>query len=367
MVLVFYISGHGFGHASRDVEVINAFARRLPEVRIVLRTTVPRWFLDSTLETRVEIVNDEVDTGVVQPDALTIDEEATARRAAAFYATFDDRVTREVGVLRSTGATLVVGDIPPLAFAAAARLGIPSAALANFTWDWIYEGFPGFRDTAPGVIETIADGYSKATLSLRMPFWGGFASMRDVEELPLVCRPARLPRTEVRRQLGLETGRPLVLASFGGHGGAVPLDRAVSARRFTIVATDYEWPDPRRVDGLRIVDSGTLRANGISYTDLLAACDVVATKVGYGIVAECIVNGVSMLYGCRGRFVEQEVFDRELPHVLRSRHISRDDLVEGRWADAVDALLAQPWPSTQIATNGADVAADRLASFAAAS
>ena len=30
--VVFYISGHGFGHASRSVEVINALAARRPEL-----------------------------------------------------------------------------------------------------------------------------------------------------------------------------------------------------------------------------------------------------------------------------------------------------------------------------------------------
>ena len=38
MTVVFYISGHGFGHASRQVEVINALAARRPDVRIAVRS-----------------------------------------------------------------------------------------------------------------------------------------------------------------------------------------------------------------------------------------------------------------------------------------------------------------------------------------
>ena len=47
--LVFYVSGHGFGHASRDIEVINALHAIAPGVRLVVRTSAPRWLFDLTL------------------------------------------------------------------------------------------------------------------------------------------------------------------------------------------------------------------------------------------------------------------------------------------------------------------------------
>jgi hypothetical protein len=363
--IVFYISGHGFGHASRDAVVINALARRLSPLQIVVRSTVPRWFLDSSLAAEVHIVDGPVDTGVVQPNSLAIDEEETARRAAAFLDAFDAHINREAALLRSAGASLIVGDIPPLAFAAAAQAGVPSIALANFTWDWIYDGFPRFRQTAPGVIEHIADAYAGTTLALRLPFSGGFASMPRVDDIPLVGRRATLTRGDVRQRLDLASTSPLVFASFGGHGRAIPLDRATSPDEFTIVATDYESPDGLSDEGLRILSAATMDAAGVSYTDLLAACDVVVTKIGYGIVADCIVNDVAMLYAERTHFVEQTIFARELPAVLRCRTISREDLVAGMWTDPLRALLAQPGPVEKMRTDGAEVAASRIADLAA--
>ena len=32
----------------------------------------------------------------------------------------------------------MVADIPPLAFAAAHRLGLPAVGVTNFSWGWIY-------------------------------------------------------------------------------------------------------------------------------------------------------------------------------------------------------------------------------------
>ena len=80
----------------------------------------------------------ESDTGVAQIDSLRLDAAETIRRAEKFHRDLDQDAAEEAEWLRREGVTLVVGDIPPLAFAAAARAGIPSIALGNFTWDWIY-------------------------------------------------------------------------------------------------------------------------------------------------------------------------------------------------------------------------------------
>ncbi len=361
MRLIFYISGHGFGHASRDIQIVNALARQVPGLRVVLRTTVPEWFLLSSLDTAAEIVPGDTDVGAVQPDSLSIDEAATARRAAAFYATFDERVAREADLIRSVRPSLVAGDIPPLAFAAAAAAAVPSVAISNFTWDWIYGGFAGFDTLAPGVRALIAGANAQATHTLRLPFAGGFASMRHIEDVPLVARRATLAKAETRARVGLAGDRPIVLATFGGHGGNIPIERAAGSSRFQVVATDYEvgiQPSPH--PDLRVVSGGEMRRLGLTYTDLLAASDVVATKLGYGIVSECLANGVALLYTLRGRFIEQDTFIREMPAVMRSLHIGTDDLREGRWAESVEALLAQPTRAAVPNANGADVVAKRM-------
>ena len=68
--IVFYVSGHGFGHASRSIEVINAVLAKRPEVRIGVRTAAPRWLFDLSVKGKVAFSTLECDTGVVQVDGL---------------------------------------------------------------------------------------------------------------------------------------------------------------------------------------------------------------------------------------------------------------------------------------------------------
>ena len=41
-------------------------------------------------------------------------------------------------------------------------------------------------------------------------------------------------------RLGIAEARPVVLATFGGHGGNIPLATAADNPAFRLVATDYE-------------------------------------------------------------------------------------------------------------------------------
>jgi L-arabinokinase len=367
VTIVFYISGHGLGHASREIEVINSVTRRRPDTRIVVRTSAPRWFLENAARGPIELQEVEVDTGVVQIDSLRLDEDETALRAARFYATFEPRAEAEAAVLAELDASLVVGDVPPLAFAAAARARVRSMALANFTWDWIYSAYPRFERLAPGVIDVIRGAYARTTRALRLPLHGGFEPMTGVtEDIPLVARRAKDGREAVRRTLDLGDDAVVVLASFGGYGLRLPYREIARASRFTLVVTDHETgPEDTDTGGpLCRYANKELAARDLHYPDLVAAADVVISKPGYGIVSECIVNGTALLYTSRGQFVEHDLLVTEMPRVLRCRYIPQEDLLTGVWDDAVDALLRQPPPPERLLANGADVAADAIIAMA---
>jgi L-arabinokinase len=364
VIIVFYISGHGFGHATRDLEIIRHLQQNQPDARIVVRTSVPAWFLEKSARASLDVQPCETDTGIVQIDSLQLDEAETVLQATAFYSQFEARVEAEARVLNELGAAIVVGDVPPLAFAAAAHAGIPSVAVANFTWDWIYAAYAGFRHNASPVLATIQDAYANADLALRLPFAGGFDTMSSIRDVPLVARHSRRTREANRRLLNLSDRRPVVLASFGGHGAHLPFERIAETHDVTLVVTDQEAKAIREdtaFDGrLRCFTGRALEQAGIRYEDLVAAADVVVSKAGYGIVSECIANRTALLYTSRGVFAENDVLVAGMKAVVRSGFISQDDLRNGQWEPAIRALLAEPEPPEPMRTDGASVVASAI-------
>jgi L-arabinokinase len=379
--LAFYISGHGFGHASRDIEIINAMHVIAADVRVIVRTSAPRWLFDLTLRAPIEWQPAECDTGIVQVDSLQLDLPRTLARADAFHANLAARAAQEREFLEGFGTTLVVGDIPPLAFAAAAAARLPSIAVGNFTWDWIYAGYEEAATDVPRLVPALRNAYASATEALRLPLHGGFESCPVVADVPFVARRSRRDPAEVRRRFGLPGSARLVLASFGGYGlKDIDLGRLASLDGWTVVTTsnvharrrDPE-PDARAHAAsandmgtaplpatVRFVDEREIYNAGYRYEDIVAAVDVVATKPGYGIIAECVANDTAMIYTSRGRFVEYEVLVREMPKYLRTAFISNEDLYAGRSQEALDAVVAQPDPPVRPRVDGAEVVARRL-------
>ena len=365
--VVFYISGHGFGHASRQIEIINALTARRPDVRIVIRTNAPRVLFDRTVTRPFSLAPGEPDTGVVQIDSLHVDAAASIRRAWEFHRTLDARADAEARLLERHSATLVAGDMPPLAFAAAAAAGVPAVAIGNFTWDWIYGHYREQVATTPHLLPVMRNAYATADLAWRLPMAGGFVSFPRVVDTPLVARHARRPPAETRQALTLPADRPLVLVSFGRYGlGAVDWARVTQQDDFGVVVTRDSVDAGPTLPGttehgvLFEVDVPSMFDHGVRYEDLVAAVDVVLTKPGYGIIAECAANDTALVYTARGDFAEYAVLVEAMPRLLRCAYIESRDLFAGRWAKVVRQVLGQPPLTERPATDGAQVVARGL-------
>jgi L-arabinokinase len=359
-IVVFFISGHGFGHASRQVEIINRLGVLAPSP-ILIRSAVSPDLLRRTVRVPYELISGVCDTGIIQASSISHDDAATVREAMEFYRTFEARVTEETARLADRNVRLIVGDVPPLAFAVARRLKVPAVAVANFTWDWIYETHPGFLPAGAPVLETIRDAYRSAALALELPFSCGLDVFPMVEPIPLIARRPTRSAGETRAHFDLPTAGRVALLSFGGYGlPALDLSTVDIPPGWTIVTTDRVSRTGADAPHVRAIVEDTLIAGAFRYEDLVAAVDIVITKPGYGIIAECIATGAAMLYTSRGSFREYDVLVKALPRFVRSRFIDQADLFAGRWRSALEALIDQPPPPERIGINGADVAAARI-------
>ena len=298
--VVFFISGHGFGHASREVEVIHALARARPGLRIILRTAVSPSLLSRRLDVQYELRPGACDAAIVQPSSITQDDEATVREMVSFYRTLDARVADEVRALADDDVSLIVGDIPPLAFEVARELGVPGVAISNFTWDWILEKHPGMSEAAPWLVPRLRSAYAHATLALELPFAGGFEVFPKVRRLPLVARQHTRDARDTRTRFGIPQDRPAALLSFGGYGlpdlDLSRLDILKAQPAWTVVTTDRSSRPGATPPGVIFIPESEFVATGFRYEDLVAASDVIVTKPGYGIISECIAASRPILY-----------------------------------------------------------------------
>lgn len=362
-MLAAYVSGHGFGHATRTAEVLRAVRLRAPRLPVVVASSAPPELFEAVVGGPLRVRRVACDVGLVQRDALVIDENGSAEAWAAYARGYPALVAEEAAWLRREGARAVLGDVPPLAFAAAAEAGVPSVALANFSWDWVYRHYAARQPALAGAADACAAAYARCGLLLRLPFAGDLQAFPVIEDVPLVARRPRVGRAEARVRLGLARGATVVLLSFGGLGLAGFEPAVLAPLRdllFVSVAETGDAPPPAGTPGnLRFLTRGGLASAGLGYEDLVGAADVVVSKPGYGIVSDAIAAGTALVYTERGDFPEYPILVEALGRWLPSAYVGNQELRAGRLAEPVAAALQAPRPRPP-RLDGAEVAARRL-------
>jgi hypothetical protein len=354
--VAFYITGHGFGHATRMAAVASALAEQVPGLQLSLVSTAPAGLFRLNLSGEFRLRPRALDVGVIQHDSIRLDAAATLAAYTRLLERQSALVEEEAGILCREGVDLVVADIPPAAFLVAQRAGVAGIGISNFSWDWIYADYTRTLPEHAPILEQVRDAYARADLFLRLPFHGPCDAFKVIHDIPMIARRARRSREEVRRILGLEGSRPLILLSFGGFEiQNIDFDRVEALSDYYFLTTQ---PLPRP---LRNVCMVTL--DGIKYEDLVAMADGVITKPGYGIVSDCLANRTPVLYTPRGEFAEYTPLVAGLERFGVSAFIGNQDLLAGNWRDSLDELLHRraAWPD--LPANGADVAAEILRTY----
>src|SRR5216110_3985934 len=110
--IAYYITGHGFGHARRSVELIRQLMTLRPDVEIFFRTTaIPRIF-EELGTSRIHLERVELDPGAIEKDLFNIDHAATAAAVRGAVAKRDQLIASELPFLRRQKIQLILCDIP---------------------------------------------------------------------------------------------------------------------------------------------------------------------------------------------------------------------------------------------------------------
>ncbi len=332
--LLVAISGHGFGHAGQTLPVLQALRQRRPDVWLTLSTAVPRWFLESRLDPPFEVVTGGREAGMVMNSPSVVDREASADLYARMLGDWEANVAEETAFLDRLRPDGVLANVPVLPLAAAARRGLPCAAMCSLNWAAVYNAYCAHRPEAGDVHARLRDTYAAADAFLRVT--PGLA-MDDLPNRRCVGPIGRVGQARpIRRRLGLDPDTRVGLVTFGGIGGERPL--AEWPRRDGWVWGVQAEAAPDRPD---VVDLGSL---GETFTDLVASVDVLVTKTGYGTFVEATLAGTPVVYEQRPAWPEGPPLAAWLAAHNRRLAVDADTMRAGTFVDALPALLDQAAP-----------------------
>ncbi|KAM3687716.1 hypothetical protein ACB098_10G097900 [Castanea mollissima] len=352
LVFAYYVTGHGFGHATRVVEVARQLILAGHDVHVV--TGAPDFVFTSEIQSpRLFIRKVLLDCGAVQADALTVDrlaslekyhETAVVPRASILEA--------EIEWLNSIKADLVVSDVVPVACRAAADAGIRSVCVTNFSWDFIYaEYVMAAGNHHRSIVWQIAEDYSHCEFLIRLPGYCPMPAFRDVIDVPLVVRRLHKSRKEVRKELGIGDDVKLVILNFGGQPAGWNLKEEYLPSGWLCLvcgASNQELPP------------NFIKLAKDAYTpDLIAASDCMLGKIGYGTCSEALAFKLPFVFVRRDYFNEEPFLRNMLEYYQSGVEMIRRDLLTGHWKPYLERAISLK-PCYEGGINGGEIAAQIL-------
>ncbi|MCD4706443.1 MAG: hypothetical protein K8S62_01745 [Candidatus Sabulitectum sp.] len=289
MNIIWHVSSHGWGHAARQRELIRVYRLKFPNTHITVASDVPHWFWDGS----------EIDSfvpGSPSPIAIEkdgdIDLQATRLHYQSFLHKIPDYLKAEVARQHDHKPDLIITDIDPLPVKAAEIGGIPALGISNFTWDWIMKEM--FSDLLKEA-ELIADMYRHATF-LKLPLGPNHSPFHSTIDVPLL-RGGPSGNSEKAKKL-LPCGRICLVALRETPPGI----KLSIPEGFTAVSS---LPQPAHKLCHNITHYELSQA-GATFADLVAACDVVISKPGYGIVSQILAMGKRAVLFTGRQFPEEK-------------------------------------------------------------
>lgn len=354
--ILFYVSGHGFGHARRMTQVMLALRERRPDYSITVRTAAPPRVFDPLPQSLIEPC--DIDAGLSEIDPLTIDRPRSLARVLAFMERRDAIAAAEVAAVQRIAPAMIVADIPFLAAEVARQTGVPCVGISNFTWDWIYEAL--FQDEAAyaAIAPLIRRAHAKFTALLELPLGMTSPAIATKIAMPLISMKSRRRSADILQRLRIAADDRRLRVLFGTRGalGLATLARAAAGapRWHFLCAADPSVALPQNATGFAL-------GRDLDFSDVLAISDVVVSKLGYGIISECIATQKPMIWPPRVGFAEDRIVADIAPRHMPLLPMPRDAFEAGDWLPYLDrAMNLLPETGEPMPTDGAEACASWL-------
>uniref|UniRef100_A0A5B7AAJ5 Putative L-arabinokinase-like n=1 Tax=Davidia involucrata TaxID=16924 RepID=A0A5B7AAJ5_DAVIN len=350
LIFAYYVTGHGFGHATRVVEVVRHLILAGHDVHVV--TGAPDFVFTTEIQSpRLFLRKVLLDCGAVQADALTVDRLASLEKySETAVVPRASILATEIEWLNSIKADLVVSDVVSVACHAAADAGIRSVCVSNFSWDFIYAEYvmaAGYHHRS--IVWQIAEDYSHCEFLIRLPGYCPMPAFRDVIDVPLVVRRLHKSRKEVRKELGIGDDVKLVILNFGGQPAGWNLKEEYLPSGWLCLvcgASDNQELPPNFIK----------LAKDVYTPDLIAASDCMLGKIGYGTVSEALAFKLPFVFVRRDYFNEEPFLRNMLEYYQGGVEMIRRDLLTGHWKPYLERAVSLK-PCYEGGINGGEVAA----------
>lgn len=286
--LVFDISGHGLGHASQTIPVLRYLHADHPDWEIILRTSVGDRIFNERLGFAFRRDASPSDVTLIMDGPAAPNAIASANAYEALHANWDRRVALEADRLRYLEPDLLISNVAYTSLAAAHTIGLNAVALSSLNWLDVFDVYCASTPNYSRIRNQIFEAYAGAAAFIQLTPHTPMADLANRRSVGSVGLMGKDRRAELNERLRLPPDTRIVVVNFGGIPGVLPIPDVPSL-------ANVHWIVPTAMKGAR-TDCTDFENLAVPLLDLIASCDAIITKPGYGAFVEAIANGARLLF-----------------------------------------------------------------------
>lgn len=279
MTFAFYITNHGFGHASRNVPIIEELLSRNKENKVIIKSDTARnEFLQRNLfrySDQIEYYNDMFENGLILKTGHMVPDIPKMKNIILNdFKKWDYLIAHETDFLIKNQIDAVIADTVAIGIKAASMAGVYSILIGNFDWAQIYHEYYGEEIWKPYV-----DCYKLADLAIWYELHSEelYKHNSNYIKASLVSRKVDWNEVENIKQLH---SQPIIFVSLGGS--------AELSKPINVTELPFDFITTR---GINLTGDNVypLPLEMINTPDYIAASEYVISKGGWSTIAEILL------------------------------------------------------------------------------
>ena len=316
------ISHHGFGHASQTSLVLNEMLLRSNEpIDLVIVSAVPEWFLRERIQGSFEYIYEMTDPGLIMQNILDVDYAKSWSAYKIQHKLWPDLLAKKRMFLTDRKFDLVIANVSYVCIEAASQLGIPSVAFSSLHWADIVTTYFSEEVGVAAIVAQILQAYNLSSLFIEIVPNTSLKGLDNAQKLGPIGRVGKNVRQQIIEKFPSFSGRKIGVVSLGGG-------------EFPMLSADWQSsdlslfvPDFAMFAGNSYLQS--IAKSGFEFLDLLASCDFVVTKPGYGLFTETVFAQRPCFYVRRQGWPEEAGLLRWLKNFVPYHEISQQQVCDG--------------------------------------
>ena len=342
------ISSHGFGHVSQTSAVLNELVKLVPAIRLTVRTTAPLALLKQRIHCEFEHIPLAFDFGMKMANAVDVEVGESAAAYRVFHTDWQQKILNMATSMCQLKPDLLLANVPYISLAAARHAGVRAVGMCSLNWADIYQHYCVTDSNSQRIHEQMLAAYNSADYFLKIQpamEMGNLGNARSVQPVAQTGVPQRSLISS--KSTFLKTDK-LVMIAMGGIEFRLPVQ---SWPRLPGI----NWIVPQSW-GIKRDDIIAIESLNLSFADVLASCDAVITKPGYGTFTEAACAGIPLLYVTRRDWPEEPCLVQWLKKNVACLEVERELLHSGELSSVLESLWLMPMPPRPVATGALEVA-----------